>query len=239
MGVTASRFTLPHYRDDGFNVGGIRWENYDLPAIEDEVNFTTLNFIGFGLTTVLLAYLTQIWVELNKPEAGFQAILPIRGSGYCTLQSLGLRNKIIGVRMNIVPPPPDDSDLIYGQLPIYYLGMAGYGGVRTQGTAINTGLGLLQIGITNDEPYFAAPIFINHLTQTFPLPKGEGEHSLFWWHLKEGLRGFITVTEEYTDEPIQCTYQSGGDVTQRFNPKLSYPWQGGMFDGGLNPTQNP
>lgn len=197
---------------------------------------TALGFAeNYGLTTVVLAYLTQIWARMYLPLDGEIFSIPITGSGFIDTIRFPFSPWIIGADIEIVVVP-DNIDMIFGELPIYYLGMAGFGSSFNQSVQIPLFGEVFDLGINTGIQNFDPPIFLNHLSNNLGIRDNTTTKNLVWWHLKPGVRGFLTVTTQFMGPHTYTTIENADPFVQAFNPLEVNPWQDGQVDGGLNPV---
>jgi hypothetical protein len=236
---TNKTFFLPHWGGPGNGHGHVTWEDWELPGFEDAVEALG-GEQGAGLTAVVLAYLTQIWVHQRRPLQGVENLIPIDGSGFYTVADGAFNPNAIGGGI-IIDSFPDDIDMIFGELPIYYFGMAGFGSINAEGITGELFGRAFQIGSNQTgTPFFFPPQFLNHKTNILNMPPNPNLPNLVWWHLKPGVTGRVSLLTEDTMFGVTANTSDASDsYGQSYNPTLNYPWAGGPLDGGLNPTQPP
>lgn len=174
-------------RTGGLNTitGAVTWERTCLPSLESNPGAD-----GFGCTTALFGYLADIWARTcHNLSRVVDEPIDLVDSGFYQNPDTTFP-WLHSVRIDFFPPPPTYSDLLYGEVPIYYLGMMGWGFSPGVSGQFSAGPIRLSGGVTFSEPYKLAPIFINHLKNEVRAP--QAGLNAFWWHLKKGVRGVMT-----------------------------------------------
>lgn len=240
MTVTSNGFTLPVFNAPGIGGSQLSIVDTGLPSIEDGFNpFFPLSLEGWGFSTVLLAYLTENWLRLHNPPQGFSIPIVCEGSGEVDMAArFPEQSKINFVRLSIRTPLKYDGDLLFGKVPIYYLGMCGFGISNTQQLPFQQ-LGAKFFSLFASQEVASSKgkaCWINHLDGVF-YPEHPTQDT-FWWHLKEGI--FADASIVLHGLGVGCTATTGeiGNY-QHFNP-LAGGWRTidgiqGMFDGAGQP----
>lgn len=237
MAPTDKRFSLPHYAGPGSGSGIIQWDDYDLPGFEDAGEQLGIP-ANAGLTTVILAYLTQNWIKLHEPLVGERRSFPISGSGWITTADAEFWPQIIGAEINIAVWP-DESDITYGDPNVFYFGMCGTGAASDPVSAVAPILGVFRFTAREVVPGFKRIQWINHENHFLDIDRFGGITNTIWWALKPGVRGFLTLYLESVAQRLRSLTITADPFNQVFNPWLPNPWQGGDVDGGLNAVGPP
>lgn len=204
--MTIVPIVIPKAGGTGNIADNVTWETTCVPSIESDP-FTD----GIGCTVAIFGYLADIWARTCHPLLRtVDEPLDIEGSGEYQNPSSVYRSLAI-VRMFLQLPPPVASDLIFGNVPIYYLGMCGWGNAPRFGLGYSAGPTFIQGSVSFGESSKAPPKFINHQDNYFIAPSVG--YNTFWWHLKPGVRG--TIYPQVTD----YGYGATGNV-----PEIAQTW---------------
>lgn len=223
------RIVTSHYGGPGNGSGIVQTNTYDCNSLEDAALDLGVAQ-SHGMSTVMLGYLNSIWRELKGSPIGF--IIPARviDSGFASLFGTFAYPRILGVTLNLELPVPIDTDMIFGRVPQYYLGMCGFGAIRGSAGAVGVGPFVIGGGTVTEPPLYGETIFINHPNHRF-IPATDKTPNMFWWHLKPGVQGILNIFSEAPDNAGCITFTDTADpYTQGFNPMLTNPLAEGERD---------
>jgi len=211
--ATFGNFLLPTIN---LNKGAkkISWDFYPLPAIEDAVNVFSPDFQGYGLTTVLLAYLTQIWSVLCAQDSGRPAdIGGITRSGLAFYP--GPDNAPLSqVLLSITSPIPPATDMIFGNPPVYHFGQCGFASVDITTATVDLYGADFTIASGIGGQVFHKAEWINSINNAyFP----QGDPNGFWWNLKPFVTADLTLYGGPIGFGSGCVRENPA-FNQMFNP---------------------
>lgn len=190
--MSLTPIVLPITGGAGRIPGAVTWESTCVPTLESDPDAD-----GTGCTAAIFGYLSDIWCRTVHPVSRVQDdVQDMSGSGEYVAPGRNGNPYLAAVQFDLDPPAPSNTDLIFGDVPIYYLGLCGFGVAPVLTGYFNAGPVVLQGQVSIGGSRKLPPIFINHLNNWIPAP--HPQLNVFWWHLKPGVKGkFLPIAIDY------------------------------------------
>lgn len=195
-----------------------------LPTLESDPEVD-----GAGCTAALFAYLTQIWLKtcLQPAPVITDQRFGVQGDGVINLtldsQQANCSAAIVDIQFL-----PDDIDMVFGQPPLIYPGVCGFGFQSDVGISVQVGERTFALGVSASPIAYGKMQYMNHIVQAF-FPENP-ILNCFWYHFKSGVVANIICYGAQVGAGASCitggtVFNNGLGILQHFNP----------LAGGFNP----